>query len=82
MRHCITKSICDLVEDGSPPTEACETALLKVLSKEKFDYIIGVFCIDVDCRVGGACTREGFQFEYMASDSTAPVIVHPNPVRP
>jgi isoaspartyl peptidase/L-asparaginase-like protein (Ntn-hydrolase superfamily) len=82
IKHCITKSICDLVEDGMPPKEACETALLKMLSRERFDHIIGVFCIDVDCNVGGACTQEGFQYEYMTSTDTEPVIVRPKPVRP
>jgi len=82
MKHCITKSICDLVEDGLSPKDACETALLRMLSREKFDHIIGVFCIDVNYRVGGACTREGFQYEYMTPTNSEPVIVRPKPVNP
>jgi isoaspartyl peptidase/L-asparaginase-like protein (Ntn-hydrolase superfamily) len=82
IRHCLTKKICDLVEDGLSPTEACEKALLNVLSREKIDYIIGVICVDVNYNVGGACTREGFQYEYMRPEDTAPVIIQPNPVRP
>jgi len=82
IRHCLTKGICDLVEDGLSPTEACETALLKMLSREKFDHIVGVICVDVNHNAGGACTKTGFQFEYMSSEDAAPIIVHPKPVRP
>jgi isoaspartyl peptidase/L-asparaginase-like protein (Ntn-hydrolase superfamily) len=82
MRHCLTKDICDLVEEGLSPTEACETALLKMMSLEKFDHIVGVICVDVNYNTGGACTKTGFQFEYMGSEDTAPVIVYPKPVRP
>ena len=81
IKHCVTKSICDLVEDGMSPVDACETALRKMLSRERFDHIIGVICIDVDCRVGGACTQEGFQYEYMTIKDTKPVIVRPKPIK-
>ena len=82
IKHCITKSICDLVEAGMSPQDACETAVQKMLSRERFDHIIGVFCVDIDYRVGGACTREGFQYEYMTSKDAAPVMVRPKPVKP
>jgi len=81
IKHCITKSICDLVDDGMSPEDACETALRRMLSRERFDHIIGVFCIDVNYRVGGACTREGFQYEYMTSEDPRPIIVRPKPVK-
>jgi len=80
MRHCLTKGVCDLVQAGMSPTEACETELRKVLSLEKFDHLLAVFCVDTDCNVGGASTREGFQFEYMSSTDLEPVIVTPKPV--
>jgi len=80
IRHCLAKEVCDLVEIGKTPTEACETALLRILSRETFDHLIAVFCIDSDCRVGGASTMAGFQFEYMTSADLEPLIVVPTPV--
>ena len=81
MRYCLTKQVCDLVKDGMAPTQACETALTKMLSNEKFDHLLAVFCVDADCNAGGASTNEGFQFEYMTSTDSKPVIVTPKPVR-
>jgi len=80
MRYCLTKGVCDLVQDGMPPTEACETELRKVLSSERLDHLVAVFCVDADCNVGGASTREGFQFEYATSTDPEPVVVTPKPV--
>jgi isoaspartyl peptidase/L-asparaginase-like protein (Ntn-hydrolase superfamily) len=80
MRYCLTKGVCDLVQEGMPPTEACETELTKVLSSERFDHLVAVFCVDADCNVGGASTRDGFQFEYVTSTDLEPVIVTPKPV--
>lgn len=80
MRYCLTKDVCDLVQGGMYPTEACEAALIKVLSSEKFDHLVAVFCVDADCNVGGASTRDGFQFEYVTSEDREPVIVTPKPV--
>jgi len=80
MRYCLTKEVCDLVQGGMSPTEACETGLTKVLSSEGFDHLVAVFCVDADCNVGGASTREGFQFEYMTPTDVEPVIVTPKPV--
>jgi len=80
IRHCLTREVCELVEGGKTPTEACEAALLRMQSLEKFDHLAAVICIDSDCNVGGASTRSGFQFEYMRSTDREPVIVIPNPV--
>jgi len=80
MRHCLTKKVCELVEGGKTPTEACEAALLKMHSIEKFDHLAAVICIDADCNVGGASTRSGFQYEYMRASDREPIIVTPEPV--
>jgi isoaspartyl peptidase/L-asparaginase-like protein (Ntn-hydrolase superfamily) len=80
MRHCLTKEVCELVEGGKTPVEACEAALLKMQSIEKFDHLAAVICIDTHCNVGGACTRAGFQYEYMTSTDREPIIVNPKPV--
>jgi len=81
LRHCLAKSVCELVEDGFSPNEACEAALLRVLTREKLDHMIAVICVDINHDAGGACTKDGFQFEYMRSNHTTPIIVHPEPVQ-
>ena len=80
MRFCLAKDVCDLVLEGKSPAEACESAMLKILSIERFDHLVAVICIDADCNVGGACTKAGFQFEYMTSSDPEPVIVTPKPI--
>jgi len=80
MRHCLTKEVCELVEEGKTPIEACEAALLKLQSIEKFDHLAAVICIDADCNVGGASTRPGFQYEYITSSEREPIIVKPEPI--
>lgn len=79
MRHCLTKKVCELVEEGKTPTEACEAALLQMQSIEKFDHLAAVICIDADFNVGGASTRPGFQYEYMRASDREPIIVIPKP---
>ncbi|HUK28455.1 MAG TPA: isoaspartyl peptidase/L-asparaginase [Candidatus Acidoferrales bacterium] len=81
MRHCLTKEVCDLVTQGKSPTDACETALLRIIRNETFDHLAAVFCVNAKFEVGGACTRAGFQYEYMTNTSTEPVIVIPQPVK-
>jgi isoaspartyl peptidase/L-asparaginase-like protein (Ntn-hydrolase superfamily) len=80
MRYCLTKDVCDRVQGGMHPREACEAALSKVLSSERFDHLVAVFCVDADFNVGGASTTDGFQFEYVTSEDREPVIVTPKPV--
>jgi len=81
IRQSLSKSVCDLVESGLKPDAACETALRKVIAVEKFRHLIAVTCIDVECNVGGSCTKPGFQFQYMRSGDAQPVIVRPEPLR-
>jgi len=80
MRHCLTKKVCELVEEGKTPTEACEAALLRMQSIEKFDHLAAVICIDADYNVGGASTKPGFQYEYMRASDREPIIVAPKPI--
>jgi len=80
IRQSLSKMVCDLVESGLAPEVACETALRKVLSVEKFSHLIAVTCIDVECNVGGSCTKAGFQYQYMRRGDSKPVIVRPEPV--
>jgi isoaspartyl peptidase/L-asparaginase-like protein (Ntn-hydrolase superfamily) len=81
IRHSLSKTVCDLVESGLSPGPACERALREVLAAEKFKHLIAVTCIDVECNIGGSCTKDGFQFQYMREGDSQPVIVHPAPVR-
>jgi beta-aspartyl-peptidase (threonine type) len=81
IRHSLARSVCELVESGLMPDAACEAALRKVLAKEKFKHLIAVTCIDIECNVGGSCTKSGFQYQYMLSGDSQPVIVRPEPIR-
>ena len=81
IKYCLTKEVCDLVQEGNSPTEACEAALANILANERCDHLVAVFCVDADYNVGGASTKEGFQFEYLASSDSKPVIVTPKPIR-
>jgi len=80
--HCVTKSVCDLVDEGLSPTKACERALAKMLAREKVEHYMGFICVDANCNVGAACNQPVFQFEYMSSEDSKPVIVRPEPFRP
>jgi beta-aspartyl-peptidase (threonine type) len=81
MRYCLAKEVCDLVSEGKTPNEACETALLKITMSETFDHLIAVLCVNSKCEVGGASTKDGFQYEYMTSSTSKPIIVVPKPVK-
>jgi N4-(beta-N-acetylglucosaminyl)-L-asparaginase len=80
IRHALSKKVCDLVESGFSPNQACESALLEVSSIEKLEHLLAVMCIDKRGEVGGATTKSGFQYQFVTSERAEHVIVRPNPV--
>lgn len=80
IRQGLSKAVCDLVESGVEPQEACERALRKVVSVERFTHLIAVTCVDIGCSVGGSCTKAGFQFQYMRAGDEEPLVVRPEPL--
>jgi isoaspartyl peptidase/L-asparaginase-like protein (Ntn-hydrolase superfamily) len=81
MRYCLAREVCDLVSEGRTPNEACETALLKITRNETFDHLIAVICVSAGREVGGACTKDGFQYEYMTDSTSEPIIMIPKPLK-
>ena len=80
IRHGLTRSVCNFLEDGYPPTEACEAALKKMLRTEKVEVIMALIALDRHGRVGGATTKESFSFQYQRLSETTMTEVVPTPV--
>jgi beta-aspartyl-peptidase (threonine type) len=83
IRHSLTKRVCDLIEEeGYHPTEACESALKKMLRAEGHTSIVALIALDKDGRVGGATTEEKFSYVYQGLDDAKYRQVTPTPVSP
>jgi isoaspartyl peptidase/L-asparaginase-like protein (Ntn-hydrolase superfamily) len=65
IKHNLTRQVCDYLEQGYSPTEACEASLKKMLSREKVTVFLGLIALDAKGEVGGATTKsESFVYEY------------------
>ena len=80
IRHGLTRSVCNLLEEGYPPTEACEAALKKMLRSDKVEVIMALIALDKQGRVGGATTKESFSYQYQRLSKTTMTEVVPTPV--
>jgi isoaspartyl peptidase/L-asparaginase-like protein (Ntn-hydrolase superfamily) len=80
IRHGLTRSVCNFLEEEYSPTEACEAALKKMLRSDKVEVIMALIALDKQGRVGGATTKESFSYQYQRLSETAMTEVVPTPV--
>jgi L-asparaginase / beta-aspartyl-peptidase len=81
IRHGLTRGVCDLLEEGVPPTEACETVLKNMLKKDKtVTVVIALIALDKHGAVGGATTKDGFTYEYQRLNEKEMTEVEPTAV--
>lgn len=81
IRHGLARSVCDLMEEGIPPTEACETALKRMLKRDReVKVMIGMIALDKHGRVGGAGTQDYFSYQYRRLNEKEMTEVVPTPV--
>jgi isoaspartyl peptidase/L-asparaginase-like protein (Ntn-hydrolase superfamily) len=81
IRHGLTRGVCDLIELGVPPTEACETALKNMLRRDKsVKVVLALIALDKQGRVGGATTKAEFSYQYQRLNEKEMTEVFPTPV--
>jgi beta-aspartyl-peptidase (threonine type) len=80
IRHGLTRSVCDFLEQDYSPTEACESALKKMQKRDKVDLIMALIALDKQGRVGGASTKESFSYQYQKLGDSVMTEVVPTPV--
>ncbi len=80
IRHNLTRKVCDRLEEGYQPTEACEDTLKEMLRREKVGFILALVALDRHGRVGGATTKESFVYQYQRLSDTSMTRVTPTPV--
>lgn len=81
IRHSLTRAVCDLLEEGYEPTEACETVLKKMLRNDpEVHVIIALIALDKNGQVGGATTKASFSYQYQRIGENKMTEVVPTPV--
>lgn len=80
IKHNLTRKVCDLLELGLSPTEACEETLKNMLKKEKVDVIMALIAVDKRGNIGGATTKKGFCYYYRRLSEERTTRVVPSPV--
>ena len=80
IRHGLTRTVCNFLGEGYPPTEACEAALKKMLRIDKVEVIMALIALDKQGRVGGATTRESFSYQYQRTSESHMTELVPTPV--
>jgi isoaspartyl peptidase/L-asparaginase-like protein (Ntn-hydrolase superfamily) len=81
IRHGLTRTVCDFIEQGYTPTEACEAALKKMLrSDREIRVIMALIALDKHGRVGGATTKKSYSFQYQRLSDQEMTVVVPTPV--
>ncbi len=81
IRHGLTRGVCDLLEKGVAPTEACETTLKNMLKRDKsVKVVLALIALDKQGRVGGATTKAEFSYQYQRLNEKEMTEVFPTPV--
>lgn len=81
IRHGLARGVCNLLEEGIPPMEACETTLKTMLKSDREVKVnIGLIALDKHGRVGGAATKDYFSYEYQRLNDKEMTEVFPTPV--
>lgn len=81
IRHSLTRTVCDQLEEGYSPNEACEFTLKRMLKNDpEVQVIIALIALDSKGRVGGATTRESFSYQYQRLSDKEMTEVVPTPV--
>jgi len=81
IRHGLTRGVCDLLEGGVEPTEACETTLKNMLRRDKsVKVVLALIALDRQGRVGGATTKADFSYQYQKLNEKEMTEVFPTPV--
>jgi len=81
IRHGLTRTVCDFLEEEYSPTEACEAALEKMLKRDKeVTVIMALIALDKHGRVGGATTKDSFSYQYQKLSEDKMTEVVPTPV--
>lgn len=81
IRHNLTRKVCDYIEDGMNPKDACEESLSMMLRREKVDVVMALIAIDRKGNVGGATTKEGFTYYFRRLSDSSTTEVVPTPVK-
>ena len=77
----LTRAVCDLMQEGYLPTEACEETLRRMLKNDReVRVIIALIALDKQGRVGGATTKESFSYQYQKLGEKEMTEVVPTPV--
>jgi beta-aspartyl-peptidase (threonine type) len=80
IKHNLTRKVCDFIEEGMTPKDACEESLELMLKREKVNVIMALIAIDNRGNVGGATTKESFTYCYARLSNSKIVEVTPEPV--
>ncbi len=80
IRHSLTRKVCDLLEQGYNPNEACEQVLKKMLALEQTRSVVALISIDRFGQVGGATTHESFRYQFQRFSDTRYTEVAPTPI--
>lgn len=80
IRHNLTRQVCDYLEQGYHPKEACEESLKKMLRNDRISMIMALIALDREGRVGGATTKEPFVYQYQKASDKEVTVVRPTPV--
>lgn len=80
IKHNLTRKVCDFIEDGMSPKDACEESLSLMLRREKVPVIMALIALDRKGNVGGATTKEGFSYCYRRLSDKELREVYPEPV--
>jgi isoaspartyl peptidase/L-asparaginase-like protein (Ntn-hydrolase superfamily) len=80
IKHNLTRKVCDRLEEGYSPTEACEETLRQMLKRERVPVILALIAVDKQGRVGGATTKEPFCYQYQRVSDKAVTKVVPTPI--
>jgi len=76
IKHNLARKVCDRLEEGYSPTEACEETLKQMLKRENVSVILALIAVDKQGKVGGATTKESFCYHYQrVSDATITKVV-------
>lgn len=80
IKHNLTRKVCDFIEEGMSPTDACEESLELMLKREKVPVIMALIALDRKGNVGGATTKESFVYSYRRISDSRITEVTPEPI--
>ncbi|MDG7001821.1 MAG: isoaspartyl peptidase/L-asparaginase, partial [Nitrososphaerota archaeon] len=64
IKHNLTRTVCDYIQEGFSPQEACEESIKLMLKREMTLVRIAVIALDANGNVGGATTMDSFVYCY------------------